>query len=135
MLQNTNRGRWPIIGLDLGNKPVTKFSKHNTDNEETTSPHLQPILHPEQEGLQDDKPDTMEPTHTILEYILRAQKDLHTTNRTSSERLVTHLGPAVNSSETLPTKEKTTPTRRMQVLRWRKHARKYKPHPHHLRAA
>jgi len=49
-----------------------RLSKHNTDTEETTSPHLQPIPHSEQEGLQDDKPDTMEPKHTIPDYILPA---------------------------------------------------------------
>jgi len=32
-------------------------------------PHLQPIPHPESEGLQDDKSDTMEPQNTIPEYI------------------------------------------------------------------
>jgi len=63
----------PIIRLDLGNKPGTCFSNNNIDAKETTSPHLQPISHPEKEGLQDDKPDTKEPTHNIPEYILPAQ--------------------------------------------------------------
>jgi hypothetical protein len=40
LLHNANGGRWPTIGLGLGNKPVTYFSKHNTNIEETTSPHL-----------------------------------------------------------------------------------------------
>jgi hypothetical protein len=73
LLQNTNEGRWPIIGLDLGNKLVTDFSNNIIDAKEITSPHLQPISHPEQEGLQDDKPDTTELSHTIPEYILPAQ--------------------------------------------------------------
>jgi len=72
LLQNTNGGRWPIIGLDLGNKLVANFSKHNTDIEEMTPSKLQPIPHLDQEGLQDDKPNTTEPKHTILEYILPA---------------------------------------------------------------
>jgi len=74
MLQNTNGGRWPIIELDLGSQPVTDFSKHITNIEDITSPHHQPIPHPEQEGLQDDKPYTMEPRHTIPKYILPSHK-------------------------------------------------------------
>jgi len=72
ILRNTNGGRWPIIGLDLGSTPITYFSKHNTDIEETTSSHLQPIPDLEQEGLQDDKPNTMEPKYIIAKYIFPA---------------------------------------------------------------
>jgi hypothetical protein len=45
LLQNTNGGRWPIIGLDLGNKPITYFSNNNIDAEEIASPtsNLYPI--------------------------------------------------------------------------------------------
>jgi hypothetical protein len=74
MLQTTDGGRWPIIGLDLGNKLVIDFSKHNTNTEDITSPYLQPIPNPEQEDLQDDKLDTLEPRHTIPKYIFPAHK-------------------------------------------------------------
>ena len=44
--------------MDLGNKPVTDFSKHKPDTEDTTLSHLPPTPLPEHEGLQDDKPNT-----------------------------------------------------------------------------
>jgi hypothetical protein len=72
LLQNTNAGHRPIIGLDLGNKPITHLSKYNTDIVEMTPSHLYPIPHPNQEGLQDDKPNTTALQNTILEYILPA---------------------------------------------------------------
>ena len=56
LLQTTNGGRWPIIGIDLGNKPVIDFSKHIPDTEATTLSHLPPISG--HKGLQDDKPNT-----------------------------------------------------------------------------
>jgi hypothetical protein len=55
LLQNTNGGRWPIIGLDFGNKPVIDFNKYKPDMEKTTPSHIPSIPLPENEGLQDDK--------------------------------------------------------------------------------
>jgi hypothetical protein len=58
LLQTTNGGRWPIVGVDLGNTLIKYFSTLKPDIEEATVSQLPQILLPEEEGLQNDKPNT-----------------------------------------------------------------------------
>ena len=73
LLQKSNGGRWPFIGVDLWKQPVTGFYKHIPNTNDTTPSNLPPITNPEQEGLQDDKHIDAETPHIIPEYILPAQ--------------------------------------------------------------
>jgi hypothetical protein len=73
LLQNTNGGRWPIIGLDLGNTPIRNFTTLKPDTTKDTTTQLPQILHPEEEGLQNDKPNTPNQPQTIPDYILPPQ--------------------------------------------------------------
>ena len=49
------------------------FTNLKPDIEETTASQLPQILHPEGDGLQDDKPNTPNHPHTVSEYILPPQ--------------------------------------------------------------
>ena len=73
LLQNSNGGRWPIVGVDLGNTPIKDFTTLKPDLEETTVSQLPQILLPEDEGLQNDKPNTVNHLQTIPEYIIPTQ--------------------------------------------------------------
>jgi hypothetical protein len=73
LLQTTNRGRWPIIGVDLGNTPIKDFTTLKPDITEDTASQLPQILHPEEEGLQNDKSNTANQPQTMPEYILPPQ--------------------------------------------------------------
>ena len=73
LLQNTNGGRWPILGLDLGNTSTKDFKTLPQDNTEYPAAQLPQILHPEEEGLRNDKPNTATHPQTIPEYILPPQ--------------------------------------------------------------
>jgi hypothetical protein len=73
LLQKSNGGRWPVIGVDLGKQPITDFRKHIPSTDDTNPSNLPPITPPEQEGLQDDKYADPETPHIIPEYILPAQ--------------------------------------------------------------
>jgi hypothetical protein len=46
LLQTSNGGRWPIVGIDLGNKPTMNFTNLKSNMEETTTPQLPQILLP-----------------------------------------------------------------------------------------
>jgi hypothetical protein len=72
-LQITNGGRWPMIGVDLGNTPIKDFTTLKPDITKATASQLPQILHPEEEGLQNDKPNTANQPQTILDYILPPQ--------------------------------------------------------------
>ncbi len=65
LLQESNGGRWPVIGVDMGSAPVTDFRKHTPKTEDTIPFHLPPIPQPDLEGLQDDKQTSKETQHTI----------------------------------------------------------------------
>ena len=56
--QTTTGERWPVIGLDLGNKSVSDINKHYTDIKETNPSQLFQILRPEHELLRNDKLNT-----------------------------------------------------------------------------
>jgi hypothetical protein len=73
LLQKSNGGRWPVIGIDLGKTPITDFRNTKPKTDDTTLSNFPPITHPEQEGLQDDKNADGETPHIIPEYILPAQ--------------------------------------------------------------
>ena len=70
LLQTTNGGRWPIIGVDLDNTPIKGFTTLKPDIIEDTASQLPQIFHPEEEGLQNDKPNTTNQSQTMPEYIL-----------------------------------------------------------------
>jgi hypothetical protein len=40
MLQTSDGGRWPIVGIDLGNNPTTNFNNKKIDMHDTASAHL-----------------------------------------------------------------------------------------------
>jgi len=63
----------PILGVDLGHKPVADFKKIPPHVDDLTQVHLQAIIHPSQEGLQDDNQDPNDHPRTILDYILHPQ--------------------------------------------------------------
>jgi hypothetical protein len=70
LLQTHNGGKWPILSMDLGNKPVNNF-KAQTHIETTTTQEDQRLQSTEaaQEGLQNDKAAIKHPTiipNTIL---------------------------------------------------------------------
>ena len=73
LLQTSNGGRWPIVGVDLGDTPIKDFTHLKPDIEEATALQLPRILHPKEEGLQTDKPNTPNHSQTIPEYILPTQ--------------------------------------------------------------
>ena len=58
------------MGLDLVTKLVTNFIKHESDMEDTTPSQLHSIPLPKHEGLQEDKPNTLDQHQIIPEYIL-----------------------------------------------------------------
>jgi hypothetical protein len=72
LLQNTDGGRWPVVGMHMGHKPVTDFNTLTTPPLDTEQTQLEAIKHPNQEGTQHDKADSTYP-QTIPEYILPAQ--------------------------------------------------------------
>ena len=47
-----------MIGFDLGNTPINDFTSLKRDIAEASASQLPQILHPEEEGLQNDKPIT-----------------------------------------------------------------------------
>jgi len=47
-----------MVGVDLGNTPITNYTSLKPDIEETTASQLPQILLPEEEGLQNNKPST-----------------------------------------------------------------------------
>ena len=65
LLQKSNGGRWPVIGIDLGKTPITDFRNTKPKTDDTPLSNLPPITHPEQEGLQDDKNAAGETPHII----------------------------------------------------------------------
>ncbi len=69
-MQSTTGGRWPILGMDLGHKPITDFKNLHIPMDDTKNSSLKPGNHLSDEGLQDDKPNTPDNPHTILYYIL-----------------------------------------------------------------
>ena len=73
LLQNTNGGRWPVIGFDLGKTPIKDFTTLKTDTTDDTTSQLPQITHPEEEGLQNDKPNTPNQPQIIPDYILPPQ--------------------------------------------------------------
>ena len=73
LLQTSNGGRWPIVGVDLGDTPIKDFTNLKPDIEETTASQLSQILHPEEKGLQHDKPNIRNHSQTKPEYILPTQ--------------------------------------------------------------
>ena len=62
-----------MVGVDLGNTPIKDFTTLKPDIEEATASQLPQILLPEEEGLQNDKPNTTKHPHTIPKYILPTQ--------------------------------------------------------------
>jgi hypothetical protein len=115
--KNKNEGRWPLLGLYLGNQPVIDLSKHKIGIEETTPSHLPPIPHPNQGGLQDNKPNTTEHHHSIHEYILPA----HTrpTGKKTGPRLVGRIHNRAKwptHQRTYIPRQKRTTTHRVQIL-------------------
>ncbi len=50
LLQRSNGGRYPILRVDLGNKPVTDFANLKADANAASHTHLQGIAHSKQEG-------------------------------------------------------------------------------------
>ncbi len=44
--------------MDLGKTPIKDFTTFKPDTKEDTTSQLPQILHPEEEGLQNDKPNT-----------------------------------------------------------------------------
>ena len=69
ILQTSNGGRWPIVGVDLGEKTITDLTNLKPDIEEITASQLPQILHQEEKGLQNDKPNTPNHPQTIPENI------------------------------------------------------------------
>jgi hypothetical protein len=47
-----------MIGVDIGNTPIKEFATLKPDIAEATASQLPQILHPEEEGLQNDKSNT-----------------------------------------------------------------------------
>ena len=90
LLQNTNGGRWPIIRLDLGKTPINDFTTLKPDTAEKTTSQLPQILHPEEEGLKIDKPNTSNQPQTIPDYILPPQHRL-THNRPDLIRAIGYI--------------------------------------------
>jgi hypothetical protein len=83
-----------MVGVDLGNTPIKDFTTLKPDIEEATASQLPQILLPEEEGLQNDKPNTLNHTQTIQEYILPSQ------HRPTHHRpdLIRAIGYATNSN-------------------------------------
>jgi len=73
LLQNTTCGRWPIIGLDLGKTPIKDFTTLKPDTKNDTTSPLSQILHPEEERLQNGKPNKPNQPQAIPDYILPPQ--------------------------------------------------------------
>jgi hypothetical protein len=73
LLQTHNGGRWPILGMDLGNKPVKDF-KAQTNKETTTTQedHTLQSIEATHEGLQNYKANIKHPI--IPNTILRKHK-------------------------------------------------------------
>jgi hypothetical protein len=74
LLQTTNGRRWPMIGVDLGNTPIKDFTTLKPDITEAMTSQLPQILHPEEESLQNDKPNTSTQPQSIRDYILPPQQ-------------------------------------------------------------
>jgi hypothetical protein len=83
-----------MIGVDLGNTPIKDFTTLKPDVAEATTSQLPQILHPEEEGLQNDRPNTTNQPQTIPEYILPPQhKPTH-----NKPDLITAIGYTTNSN-------------------------------------
>jgi hypothetical protein len=83
-----------MIGVDLGQTPIKDFTTLKPDTTEDTATQLPHILHPEEKGLQNDKPNAANQPHTIQEYILPPQ------HRPTHHRpdLVKAIGYTINSN-------------------------------------
>jgi hypothetical protein len=82
LLQTIHGGRWPIIGVDLGNTPIKDFTTLKPDIKEDTVAQLPQILLPEEEGLQNDKPNTINRPQTIYNIFSQINIDHPTTSQT-----------------------------------------------------
>jgi hypothetical protein len=71
--QNLNKGRWPIICVDMGHKPVTDFNYLMADTNITPHTQHQEICNSLQEGLQDDKSENPDYPLSIPDYVLQPQ--------------------------------------------------------------
>ena len=83
-----------MIGVDLGKPLIEDFTTRIPDTKENTASQLPQILHPEEEGLQNDKPDTTNQPQTVPEYILPPQ------HRPTHQRpyLIRAIGCTINSN-------------------------------------
>jgi hypothetical protein len=73
VLRKYDGGRWSILGVNLGQKSVTDFKNIPPTTDDQIQLQLQPISHPSQEGLQDDKRDNAKHPQTIPDYILHSK--------------------------------------------------------------
>ena len=134
-IQSTNGGRWPILGMYLGHKPIIDLKNIHIPLDDTQNLSLRPVHQPSEEGLQDDKTNTPDNPHILPDYILHPNyKPQH--RRLDLVRAVVYTFD-LQKPEERPHLQGTLPNTNpiMQALNERQQTHYHRSHIQHIRTA